>query len=55
MADTRYMARDIDSDDDMEAHAGDVFREEQRSSLYGRREDEREEQLLLESKRKKRM
>ena len=48
-----YMARDIDSDDDMEAGADAVLREEQRSSLYGRREDEREEQLLLEEKQRK--
>lgn len=41
------MARDIDSDDDMEAGADVVLREELRSSAFGRREDEREEQHLL--------
>lgn len=49
----RYMARDVDSDDDMEAGADDVLEEERRSSMFGRREDEREEQMLLESKRRK--
>ena len=34
------MARDIDSDDDMEAGADAVLREELRSSAFGRREDE---------------
>ena len=49
-----YLARDIDSDeDDMEAGANAVLQEEQRSSLYGRREDEREERLLDELKRQK--
>ncbi|WFD23389.1 hypothetical protein MEQU1_002078 [Malassezia equina] len=50
----RYIARDVDSDeDDMEAGASAVLQEEQRSSLYGRREDEREERLLNELKRQK--
>ncbi|WFD27754.1 hypothetical protein MNAN1_002759 [Malassezia nana] len=49
-----YIARDVDSDeDDMEAGASAVLKEEQRSSLYGRREDEREERRLLELKRRK--
>ena len=47
------MARDIDSDDDMEAGADVVLREELRSSAFGRREDELEEQHLLEEKRRK--
>ena len=37
----------------MEAGANAVLQEEQRSSLYGRREDEREERLLDELKRQK--
>lgn len=54
VANTSYVARDIDSDeDDMEAGTNAVLQEEQRSSLYGRREDEREERLLLELKRRK--
>lgn len=49
-----YIARDVDSDeDDMEAGASAVLQEERRSSLYGRREDEREERRLLELKRRK--
>ena len=54
VANTSYVARDIDSDeDDMEAGTNAVLQEEQRSSLYGRREDEREERLLLELKCRK--
>lgn len=49
----QYLSRDVDSDDDMEAGASDVLNEEQRSALYARREDEREEQALLEAKRRK--
>ncbi|WFD19760.1 hypothetical protein MCAP1_001996 [Malassezia caprae] len=50
----RYISRDVDSDeDDMEAGASAVLQEEQRSSIHGRREDEREERLLQELKRRK--
>mgnify|MGYP001507652261 CR=1 FL=1 len=47
------MARDIDSDDDMEAGADAVLREELRSSAFGRRADDLEEQHRYEEKRLK--
>ncbi|CCG84641.1 protein of unknown function [Taphrina deformans PYCC 5710] len=41
-----YLARDIDSDEDMEANAEDIRREEQRASRAARVEDEKEAALL---------
>ncbi|WFD35752.1 hypothetical protein MCUN1_002614 [Malassezia cuniculi] len=48
-----YVSRDCNSDDDMEAGASDVLREELRSALAGRHEDEREEALLEARRREK--
>ncbi|KAI9032583.1 SPT2 chromatin protein-domain-containing protein [Phycomyces nitens] len=46
-------ANDMYSDDDMEADAGEVLREEKRSERIGRKEDLREERLELERAKKR--
>lgn len=48
-----YLARDIDSDEDMEANAEDIRREEQRASRAARLEDEKEAALLREQEARK--
>lgn len=50
---TSYVARDYNSDDDMEAGANDVLQEEMRSARVGRDEDEREEAMLEAHRRAK--
>lgn len=49
----QYLARDIDSDEDMEANAEDIRREEQRAARAARLEDEREAKLLKEAETRK--
>ncbi|WFD30614.1 hypothetical protein MSPP1_001635 [Malassezia sp. CBS 17886] len=49
----RYMAHDVDSEDDMEAGADDVLTEEVRSAAAARREDEREAELLEAARQRK--
>ncbi|KAI8342758.1 SPT2 chromatin protein-domain-containing protein [Chlamydoabsidia padenii] len=50
---TRYANESVYSDDDMEANPMDVIREEKRSERLGRREDQIEEQLELERRKKR--
>lgn len=49
----QYLARDIDSDEDMEANAEDIRREEQRAARAARLEDEREAKALREAEERK--
>lgn len=51
----QYLARDIDSDDEMEANAADIRREELRAEKAARLEDEREARALKEAEAKKAM
>lgn len=49
----QYLARDIDSDEDMEANADDIRREEQRAAKAAKLEDEREARILKEAEDRK--
>ncbi|ORY81940.1 SPT2 chromatin protein-domain-containing protein [Protomyces lactucae-debilis] len=48
-----YLSRDVDSDEDMEAHASDIEREERRAAKAAREEDAAEERKLREAEARK--
>lgn len=50
---SEYLARDVDSDDDMEADMESVRREEERSARLARLEDKREEEALRRREQEK--
>lgn len=50
---SEYLARDVDSDDDMEADMESLAREEARSAKIARMEDQREEEALRRREREK--